>query len=117
MNGSPNVLWLLDRSSGEVTLLLLSVIVILGVVRTSMPRSSPLLIEGLHTNLALVAVAFAGIHVIASIADPFARLGVVDALIPFASAYRPAWLGLGVVSAYLYTIAVLTSWPARRLPR
>jgi len=117
VSGSPNLLWLVDRSSGEVTLLLLSVIVALGIVRTSMPRSSPWLIEGLHTNLALVAIAFAGVHVLAAVADPFARLGVVDALVPFVSAYRATWLGLGVISAYLYALAVLTSWPVRRLPR
>src|SRR6185503_9441899 len=29
----------------------------------------------------------------------------------------PTWTGLGVVSAYLYVAAVLSSWPARRLTR
>jgi methionine sulfoxide reductase heme-binding subunit len=112
-----NPLWLVDRSAGEVTLLLMSAVVILGIVRAAMPRLNPFLAEGLHANIALMAIAFAGLHVVAAIADPFARLSALDALIPFQSEYRRAWLGLGVISAYLYLAAALSSWPRRRLPR
>lgn len=113
----PNPLWFVDRSTGELTLLLLSCAVVLGIVRSAVPALSPVLVEGLHVNLALLVAGFAAVHVIAAVADPYAHLGVLDALVPFASAYRSTWLGLGVVSAYAYAIAVLTSWPARRLPR
>jgi len=113
----PNPLWFLDRSSGEVTLLLLTVVLILGVVRAALPAAYPLLVEGLHINIALLTIVFGGLHVVSAIVDPFAHLGPVDAVVPFASAYRGTWLGLGVISAYLYGSAILTSWPARRLPR
>jgi methionine sulfoxide reductase heme-binding subunit len=106
-----------DRSSGEVTLLLLTAVVVLGIARTSLPRVNPVVIEGVHTNLALLVVPFGVIHVVTAIIDPFARLGVLDAVVPFVSAYRPWWLGLGVVSAYLYIAVVVSSWPARRLRR
>ncbi len=114
---TPSPLWFIDRSAGEVTLLLLTGVVILGIVRAATPAAAPMVVEGLHANLALLAVAFAGLHILSAVLDPFAHLGPVDALVPFASAYRGTWLGLGVVSAYLYLAAVLTSWPARRLPR
>jgi sulfoxide reductase heme-binding subunit YedZ len=117
MAAQPSPLWFLDRSSGEVTLILLTAVVILGVLRAALPTASPFLVEGMHINLALLALVFGGLHVLSAILDPFARLGPVDALVPFASAYRGTWLGLGVVSAYLYAAALLTSWPARRLPR
>jgi sulfoxide reductase heme-binding subunit YedZ len=117
VSATPNPLWFVDRSAGEVTLLLMSAVLILGIVRAALPRTNPVVVEGLHRNVALLAIAFAGLHVVASIADPFARLTPFDALVPFASVYRRTWLGLGVVSAYLYVAAVLTSWPARRLPR
>jgi methionine sulfoxide reductase heme-binding subunit len=112
-----NPLWFVDRSAGEVTLLLLSCVMILGILRSALPTVYPRLVEGLHTNLALLAVAFGVAHVLAAVLDPFAHLGPLDALVPFASRYRPAWLGLGVVSGYLIAFVVITSWPARRLPR
>jgi methionine sulfoxide reductase heme-binding subunit len=117
LTSAPNPLWFIDRSAGEVTLLLMSAVVILGIIRAAVPTAYPMLIEGTHTNLALLTIAFAGLHIVAAVLDPFAGLGPVDALVPFASAYRGMWLGLGVISGYLYGVAVVTSWPARRLPR
>ena len=113
----PNLLWFVDRSAGEVTLLLLTAVVILGIARAAMPRTRPFLLEGMHVNLGLLTFAFAGLHIAAAILDPYARLGILDALVPFVSAYRSTWMGLGVVSAYLYIVAVVSSWPARRLSR
>src|ERR1700751_6233584 len=114
---TPNPMWYVDRSAGEVTLLLLSCVVMLGPFRWALPTVYPRLIEGLHTNLALLAIAFGVGHVLAAVLDPFAHLGPVDALVPFASAYRRTWLGLGVLSGYLIALVVLTSWPARRFSR
>jgi sulfoxide reductase heme-binding subunit YedZ len=112
-----NPLWFVDRSAGEVTVLLLTAVLVLGIVRAGMPAVSPFVVEGAHRNLALLTIVFAGLHVVAAILDPFARLGPIDVLIPFASVYRGTWLGLGVISGYLYAAAILTSWPIRRLPR
>ena len=114
---SPSPLWFLDRSAGEVTLLLMSAVMILGIVRSAVPTGFPFLVEGAHINLALLTVAFAGLHVVAAVLDPFARMGPIDALVPFVSAYRGTWLGLGVVSGYVYAVSVAISWPARRFPR
>jgi methionine sulfoxide reductase heme-binding subunit len=117
VSGTPSPLWFVDRSSGEVTLLLLSVAVALGVVRAALPAFQPFLVEGIHRNLTLLAIAFAIAHVVAAVADPYARLNPLDALVPFASAYRTTWLGLGVVSGYLFAAVVVSSWPARRFGR
>jgi sulfoxide reductase heme-binding subunit YedZ len=117
MNATPSPLWYVDRSAGEVTLLLMSAVVTIGILRAALPATAPLLMEGVHRRLALVTIAFGGLHVIAALLDPFANLGPLDALVPFVSAYRGTWLGLGVVSAYLYAAVALSSWPARRLSR
>jgi len=117
MGSTPSPLWFLDRSAGEVTLLLMSAVLIVGIVRAAIPSASPFLVEGIHVNLALLTIAFAGLHVLAAILDPFAGLGPLDALVPFVSAYRGTWLGLGVVSGYLYAVVLLSSWPARRFSR
>lgn len=95
----------------------MTVVTIVGIVRAALPTTNPFLVEGAHASIALLLIAFAGLHVLAALLDPFARLGPVEALLPFASAYRGTWVGLGVVSGYLYAAAVLSSWPLRRLPR
>lgn len=95
----------------------MTVVLIFGIVRAALPSTNPVLTEGAHINIALLTVAFAGLHILAALLDPFARLGPIDSLVPFVSAYRGTWLGLGVISGYLYIAAVLLSWPARRLSR
>jgi hypothetical protein len=117
LTAAPSPLWFIDRSAGEVTLLLMSAVVILGIIRAAVPTAYPMLVEGVHVNVALLTLGFAGLHIVAAVLDPFAGLGPIDALVPFVSAYRGTWLGLGVISGYLYASAVLSSWPARRLPR
>jgi sulfoxide reductase heme-binding subunit YedZ len=114
---TPSPFWYVDRSAGEVTLLLMSAVVVLGVLRSALPTRSPFIVEGLHRNVALITAVFGGLHVLSAILDSYAGLGPVDALIPFVSAYRGTWLGLGVISAYLVGAAILFSWPARRFPR
>jgi len=117
VSAQPSPLWFVDRSAGEITLLLMSVVVILGIVRAALPASMPMVMEGLHINVAFLTIAIGVVHLLGAILDPFARLGLVDALVPFVSAYRGVWLGLGVISGYLYVVALLTSWPQRRIPR
>jgi sulfoxide reductase heme-binding subunit YedZ len=100
-----------------VTLILLSVAVALGVVRAAHPAFQPLLVEGVHRNLTLLALAFAALHVVAAVADPYAQLSVLDAAVPLISAYRTTWLAFGIVSGYLFAIVLISSWPVRRLGR
>ncbi|MFI5282442.1 MAG: ferric reductase-like transmembrane domain-containing protein [Candidatus Dormibacterales bacterium] len=114
---APSPLWFVDRSAGEVTLLLLSAVVMLGIVRSALPSESPFLIEGIHRRLALLAIAFGALHLLAAVLDPYAGLGPLDAVVPFVSAYRSTWLGLGVISAYVFVVVTLSSWPVRRLSR
>lgn len=95
----------------------MTVVLVFGIVRAALPSTNPVLTEGAHINIALLTVAFAGLHIVAALLDPFARLGPIDSLIPFVSAYRGTWLGLGVISGYLYGVAILLSWPARRVGR
>jgi hypothetical protein len=66
-------------------------------------------VSGLHRNVTLMAVVFLAVHVATTIADGYAPIGLKDAFIPFLSAYRPFWLGLGAVSSDLLAAVVVTS--------
>ncbi len=93
-------------------MMLLTTVLVMGVLisaRLKLPSRWRFLVAGLHRNVSLLAVVFLTIHVAAAVLDPFARLGWSDALIPFTSAYRPLWLGLGVVAAELFLALVLSS--------
>jgi sulfoxide reductase heme-binding subunit YedZ len=55
------------------------------------------------------------IHILTSVIDPFARLNVLDAFVPFIATYRPLWLGLGVVGFELLIAITATSLMRHRL--
>jgi predicted ferric reductase len=106
------LLWYTTRGAGAVTLLLLTASVALGVLSTR--RWSPsgwpkFLVAGLHRNLALLTLVFLGLHILTAVVDPFTNLGWTAAVIPFASSYRPVWLGLGTIAAELLLAVVVTS--------
>lgn len=115
----PTAYWYLTRATGVVSLLLLTAIVVLGVMGplrlASNPRWPRFAIDSLHRDLSLLAIVFIALHVIFSVADGFAPIGLIDGVIPFHSAYRPLWLGLGAVAFDLILALVITSLVRRRL--
>lgn len=114
----PSAYWYLTRSSGAVALVLLSAVVVLGVVdvrRFSTPRWPRFLIDSLHRNVSLLALAFVAIHILTSVLDSFAPISLLDAVIPFAGVYRPFWLGLGAVAFDLMLAVLVTSMLRRHL--
>lgn len=74
-------------------------------------------VHGLHRNLSLLTVLFLAIHILAAVLDPYAGLRWSDALIPFASSYRPLYLGLGVVAVEILIALVLTGLLRRWIGR
>ncbi|MBV8991834.1 MAG: ferric reductase-like transmembrane domain-containing protein, partial [Solirubrobacterales bacterium] len=108
----PSALWYLTRGTGTVSLLLLTISVALGVanvrrIRTeAMPR---FVLDAVHRNASLLALAFVVVHIATSILDGFAPISVLDAVIPFKSAYRPLWLGFGALAFDLLIAVVITS--------
>jgi hypothetical protein len=111
-------LWYLTRGSGIVALLLLTTSVLLGVANTTRWKSNRwprFVIYGLHRNVTLLALTFTVVHVLTTIVDSFAPIGLVDAFVPFLSPYRPFWLGLGTVAFDLLLALILTTFLRRRI--
>jgi sulfoxide reductase heme-binding subunit YedZ len=93
-------------------MVLLTTSVVLGMgttVRWKSPVWPKYISVPLHQNVSLLIVCFLSIHIATALLDPFAKLGLKDALVPFSSWYRPIWLGLGVVAAELIAALVVTS--------
>jgi sulfoxide reductase heme-binding subunit YedZ len=115
---SSTALWYLTRGTGVVALVLLTITVALGVAnarRASMKHVPRFVIDAVHRNASLLAMAFLGVHVATSVLDTYVSIRLIDAVIPFGSAYRPVWLGLGAVALDLLIAVALTSILRARL--
>jgi sulfoxide reductase heme-binding subunit YedZ len=109
---SSHALWFATRGTGVVSLILLTAIVVLGVAGATRWRSTRwprFVVAGLHRNLTLLALVFIGLHVVTTVADGYAPISLLNAVIPFTSPYRPVWLGLGAVAFDLLLALTITS--------
>ena len=115
----PSAYWYLARGTGAVSLLLLTISVVFGVLGSlryaAAPRWPRFAIDSLHRDVSLMVLALLVVHIITSVLDSFAPIKITDAVIPFASAYRPLWMGLGALSFDLLVALVVTSLLRRRL--
>ncbi|HET9171043.1 MAG TPA: ferric reductase-like transmembrane domain-containing protein [Actinospica sp.] len=105
-------LWYAARATGVISLVLLSAVVVLGIAqqhRAASERWPRLVVSGIHRNLSLLVCAFLALHIVTAEADTFAPVGWWAVAIPFVSAYRPFWLGLGTVAADLFLALIVTS--------
>jgi methionine sulfoxide reductase heme-binding subunit len=117
---SSTALWYASRATGVVSLVLLTVVMILGILvnrQGRLPGLPRFAVLGLHRNLSLLAVAFVALHVISAVADSFVSISLAAAVIPFVSAYEPFWLGLGAVSLDLMAALIVTSLLRRFIGR
>ncbi len=104
--------WYLARGTGAVALVLLTASAVLGVlgsVRFAAPRWPRFTIDALHRDVSLLVLVLLVVHIITSVLDSFAPITVLDAVIPFASTYRPLWLGLGALAFDLLLALLFTS--------
>jgi methionine sulfoxide reductase heme-binding subunit len=114
----PSAYWYVTRSTGAVALVLLTLALVLGVVdarRLGSSRWPRFVIDSLHRNASLLALAFLALHILTSVLDSFAPISLIDAVIPFAGSYRPFWLGLGAISFDLMLAVIVTSLLRRQL--
>ena len=113
-----DALWYTARGTGVVSLLLLTVVVLLGIGSRAgrpvfgLPRFAVSLV---HRNASLMACVLIVIHVTTLLTDPYAHLKLLDLIVPFDAAYRPAWVGLGTTALDLVVAIVVTSLLRRRL--
>jgi hypothetical protein len=114
---TPTAYWYLTRGTGTVALILLTLSVALGVANVRRIRTEQMprfVLDAVHRNTSLLAMAFLAIHILTSLLDGFAPIRIVDVFIPFISAYRPLWLGFGAVAFDLMLAIVITSLLRRR---
>jgi methionine sulfoxide reductase heme-binding subunit len=115
---SDQILWFASRGSGVVSLVLSTAVVCLGlltVIRWQRPGWPRFLTVELHRRVALLSIVFLVIHIVTAIVDPYTSLGVLAAVVPLASPYRPVAVALGVISVDLTIAIIVTSLLRERI--
>jgi methionine sulfoxide reductase heme-binding subunit len=111
-------LWYATRATGLVALLLLTVSVLFGIItagRLATETWPRFLSQGMHRNVSLLVLAFLALHVGTTVVDTYTSIPLAAAFVPFASAYKTAWLSLGAIALDLLLALVMTSLARRRL--
>ena len=110
-------LWYVTRSTGIVSMVLLTGTMVLGVLTSGRvaTRDWPRFAwQDLHRRLTLLAVVFLGLHIATTVADGYVPIGWVSAIVPFTSPYRRLWVGLGTLAVdMLLAVAVSSLLRAR----
>jgi methionine sulfoxide reductase heme-binding subunit len=104
--------WYASRATGVVSLVLFSVVAILGILvnrQGRLPGLPRFAVTGLHRNLSLLTVAFLGMHIVTAIVDGYANIPWLSTVVPFTSGYERFWIGLGTVAIDLFAALIITS--------
>jgi predicted ferric reductase len=112
--------WYIARSTGIVAWVLIAAAVIWGLLLSTRlldGHPAPKWLLDLHRFLGALAVAFTGLHLLGLFADSYTSFGPADLLVPFASAWKPLPVALGVVAMYLLVAVEVSSLAMRRIPR
>jgi methionine sulfoxide reductase heme-binding subunit len=115
---SGTILWYASRATGVISLILLSVVAILGIVvnrQGHLPGLPRFAATGLHRSLSLLSVAFLGTHIVTAVADGYVHIPWLSTIVPFSSSYERFWIGLGTVAVDMTAAVIVTSLLRARL--
>jgi predicted ferric reductase len=112
--------WIAARAFGVTAYLLLALETALGLV-LSHPRNTASWrltkpVFPWHELLTVFTGAFLVLHGVLLAIDPYAGVGVVGALVPGLSGYRPPAIAIGTIAAYALIVTAVTAKWTRLLP-
>lgn len=114
--------WYVARGAGLAALVLLTLSTALGAVVSRHGPSGPnpyparrYLLQYLHRAFAGLGLAALVLHIATILADSYAKVGWVGALMPFASGYRATAVALGTLAAYTFAGAAVLGLARGRL--
>ncbi len=118
LDPSKYIFWLASRSAGIAAFLLVATSVVLGLYMAAnlgrRPGYKRVLVK-VHEQVALAALVAITAHGLFLLGDRWLSPGLTGIAIPFTMPYRPAWTGVGILSAYLAFALGLTFYARRRI--
>ena len=106
------MLWYATRATGLVSLVLLTATMVLGMLtatRVSGRRWPRFATQDLHRRVSLTSLVFLAGHIVTSVLDSYVHIGWIAVVVPFASGYRRAGIGLGAVAVDLLLAVAVSS--------
>jgi sulfoxide reductase heme-binding subunit YedZ len=106
------ILWYLNRSTGVVAIVLLTVSTVLGVLAIGgrpAGRVPRFVTQSFHRNVALLSVLLLGAHLVTAVLDEFVEIRWWEVFVPFVGSYEPLWVGFGALAVDLMIVVVITS--------
>jgi predicted ferric reductase len=104
------LIWYLARGAGISAYLAFSVALGVGafIARPSINPSRRVVWQYVHRSAAMSGLVLLSLHISLLLADSYARVGWVGALVPFQSGYRPWQVTLGLLAMYLMVTVAVT---------
>lgn len=113
-------LWYLSRATGVASMVLFTVVLVLGMVLSGQRKLRPggqAVAMGVHRSLALGSVAFLAVHILSAVLDTYVHVGWLATLVPFTSGYQSTWITLGTLSVDIAIAVIATSLLRSRISR
>ena len=117
-NNSIHTTWYITRAAGWIAYFLLWFSMIWGLaIPTKFFEKflSPTFAVDFHEYLSLLSIGFVILHVTVLMIDQYLPFTLSQIFIPFMSTYRPLWIGLGVIGAYLAALVTVTFYLRKRI--
>lgn len=111
-------LWVLARVAGLSSYAALAIALVTGIaLRTAVLDwlGSNRALRALHEYTTVLWIPLAGLHLVALLLDTTARIGLLDLVIPFHSAYGTLAIGLGALSVDVLLLVTVTALLKRRM--
>jgi methionine sulfoxide reductase heme-binding subunit len=111
--------WYAARAAGLTAYLLLSGVVLLGLTmaaKKTFARWPRFTVEDVHRFGGLLVGTLVAIHIVTVAVDAWLPFSIQSLVVPFISAYRPLWVGLGIAAAELLLALAVTNHYRQRLP-
>lgn len=103
--------WYVTRAAGLLGYLLIWLSTFWGLAVSSKifdPWLERLFTFDFHEHLSLLSLGFVVLHVAVLMLDQFQPFSIFQVLFPFISAYRPLWVGIGIIAFYLSLLVTVT---------
>ena len=103
--------WYITRAAGLTSYFLLWLSMVWGMVLPT--KFFQGIVEGtfaydFHEFLSLLGLGFVLLHVIVLMLDQYLPFSIWEIVIPFIDAYRPLWVGFGIIGFYLFLLVTVT---------
>ena len=113
-------IWYIARGAGLSAAVLLTAATCIGALmgaRFPSGAGARVVLQHVHRAVASTGLIVLGVHITAILADSYAHVGALGALVPGQSGYRAVWVGLGSVATYLLLVVAATGWLRVRMAR